>query len=194
MNGLGSMFSRILVAGCILWAVGTARGESPAPASRPDLLWMWIQAGETVPDTYGAFRGWFELDRDAEIELRTIGSSWYGIWLDGHYVDEGPARFPADHPEYQTRPLKLSAGRHLLAVQVHHIGETTRLLVDMPPFLYCQVVADGQPMPIDWRCSRLAGYKARCLSAWSICTAWCWTKTARKCRRPSPRPASIRST
>jgi hypothetical protein len=120
---------------------------------------MWIQQGQTPPDTYGAFRGWFELDQDTEIELRTLGSSWYVIWLDGDYIEEGPARFPVDHPEYETRRVKLSAGKHLLAVQVHHIGETTRMLVNMPPFLHCRVVADGRPVPIRWRCSRLAGYK-----------------------------------
>lgn len=149
--------SAIVLFGCLL------SSEIPATeiANRPANELIWVQSESMKSDTYAAFRGWFDLGQEAEIELRSLGSSWYVIWLDGRYVEEGPARFPIAHPEYQARRIRLAVGRHLLAVQVHHIGETTRMLIDMPPFLHCRVVRDGQTVPVEWRCSQLAGYKSQ---------------------------------
>ncbi|MBN1346720.1 MAG: hypothetical protein JXQ73_28780 [Phycisphaerae bacterium] len=122
---------------------------------------MWIDAGEQTPDTYVAFRGRFALERDAEVELRTLGSGWYVVWLDGEYVEEGPARYPLRHPEYESRRIRLAAGGHVLAVQAHHLGVTTRMLVDMPPFVLCQVIVEGKEVPVQWKCSRLGGYHSQ---------------------------------
>jgi hypothetical protein len=119
---------------------------------------MWIDSAPATPDTYAAFRGRFELNTDGEIELRSLGSSWYVIWLDGQYTEEGPARFEVKHPQYQSRRFKLAAGKHVLAVQLHHIGAETRMLLDIPPFLYCKVTSGGSEIPVHWKCSRLAGY------------------------------------
>jgi len=120
---------------------------------------MWIDSATAKPDTYAAFRGPFELAADGEIELRTLASSWYVVWLDGQYVEEGPTRFEVKHPQYQSRRFKLAAGTHVLAVQLHHIGAETRMLLDMPPFLYCNVTSGGSEIPVQWKCSRLPGYR-----------------------------------
>jgi alpha-L-rhamnosidase len=122
---------------------------------------MWLEGESTKPDTYLAFLGRFDLAHEADVEIRTLGSSWYVIWIDGRYVDEGPVRFEAQHPQYQSTRMKLSAGAHVLAVQAHHIGATTRMLMDMPPFLYCRVLADGKELETRWSCKRLEGYRGQ---------------------------------
>ncbi|MBN1489768.1 MAG: hypothetical protein JXA69_07615 [Phycisphaerae bacterium] len=130
-----------------------------APSAQPGNSMMWVDAGVPKPDTYAAFRGRFTLPAATEVELRTLGSSWFVVWLDGKYLTEGPARFDALHPEYQRFGVTLPAGRHVLAVQVHHIGATTRMLMDMRPFLYCHAYANGNIIAIRWKCAPLGGYR-----------------------------------
>lgn len=119
---------------------------------------IWAKdAGQ--PDTYVALRGHLDLADAGEFELRTLGSGWYVIWIDGEYRLEGPDRYDLAHPQYQVTPLKLSAGKHVIAVQTQHIGVTTRMLVDMPPFVYCELLLNDKPMQIDWKCAKLTGYQ-----------------------------------
>ena len=37
---------------------------------------MWIE-GDPQPDTYAAFRGTFQLDREAEVKFSVWGASWF---------------------------------------------------------------------------------------------------------------------
>ncbi len=120
---------------------------------------MWCADGIAAPDTYLAFRGRFDLATDCEVEVRSLGSSWYVVWLDGEYADEGPVRFEARHPQYQAHRCRLSAGGHVIAIQAHHIGAETRLLLDMPPFIWCEVIGPGRAVPVRWKCHRLLGYR-----------------------------------
>ena len=141
-----------------------------SPDTATSLRPMWIESDEDQgdspgesrkdrTDTYVAFRGEFELTEPGEVEIRTLGVSWFNLWLDGEFVMEGPARFPKDRPEYDALRIRLSAGRHIIATQVHNIGLTTRILVDMPPFFACEILNDGKPLPMEWRCMRLPGYR-----------------------------------
>ena len=113
------------------------------------------------PDTYSLFRGSFVLAEAGPVEFRVIGASWYEAWLDGTWLLEGPPRYPLDRPEYQTQVVDLPAGEHLLAFHAHHIGIETRILKDTPPFLWCEAVADGAPVPIRWRCLALESQTAQ---------------------------------
>ncbi|QYM79910.1 hypothetical protein K0B96_04640 [Horticoccus luteus] len=128
---------------------------SPAPV----FLWVDDVAAE-AKNTYAGFRGGFELTAPAEVEFRLFGASWFVAWLDGEFFAEGPARFLAPFPEYQIFRATLPAGRHVLAVQVHHIGESTRLLLPLEPFLHCRALTSGRELPIAWRAQRLPGYFA----------------------------------
>jgi len=128
-----------------------------AMAQEPSLMWC-PGVKDADADSYVAFRGHFELPADTHIELRTHGASWFVVWLNGQYVTEGPARFHIRHPEYQVHSLNLPAGKHVLAVQVHHIGVVTRMLDNMLPFLYAVVRAGDRDIPIQWKCARLGGY------------------------------------
>jgi len=125
----------------------------------PVFLWTSAMPAAAVQDSYAAFRGTFELDRNSEVEFRLLGASWFAAWLDGKYFAEGPARFPVAFPQYQTYHVKLKAGQHVLAVQVHHHGVPTRMLENQPPFLYAGAQISGQELPLHWKCSHISGYK-----------------------------------
>jgi hypothetical protein len=75
-------------------------------------MW-WIDNNKAEADSYGAFRAVFEMAEAGEIEIRTLGATCYTVWLDGGYAHEGPSRYPASHPEFDTRRLRLKAGRHV---------------------------------------------------------------------------------
>ncbi len=119
---------------------------------------MWISADTEPADSYAAFRGRFVLDQQGEVEIHLLGASWFVAWLDGQHLTEGPARFPPDHPEYEVRRVPLPAGPHVLAVQVHYEGVTTRMLQDIRPFLLCRVRANDCDVLMTWKGLRLEGY------------------------------------
>ena len=150
--------SSSVVLGSMAVCFGAVGVSTTAPASDLPLMWIGDGAETDKPDTYAAFRGRFELAEATEIELHLLGASWFNLWLDETFIAEGPARFHREHPEYDTLRLELPAGRHILAAQVHHIGLSTRILHEMPPFFACRVLKSDRPLSIAWRGSRLAGY------------------------------------
>lgn len=121
---------------------------------------IWLTNEELRADTYAAFRGNIHLKKAAQITVRTLGASWYRVWLDGKFLTEGPVRFEPGHPEYEEQTIELAAGEHIIAAQVHHIGLATRMLPDLPPFFWCQTLAGKEPIEIEWHCQRLGGYES----------------------------------
>ncbi len=122
---------------------------------------MWLEGSECAqPDTYVAFRGRLALQTSARVVFHVLGAHWFGMWLDGTFLTEGPARFPQSHPEYEIITRDLAAGEHVLAALVHNQGLPTRMLQGnlIKPFLWCQVYLDGQAVPVSWRAARLEGY------------------------------------
>jgi alpha-L-rhamnosidase len=114
-----------------------------------------------VADAYVLFRGHFRVASQSPVEFRVVGSSWYQAWLDGQPLLEGPVRFAPERPEYQSLSVELAAGDHVLAFHAHHLGVETRLLKDMPPFLWCEVLAVQARLPVDWRCLVLESQSAK---------------------------------
>ena len=156
MRFLTSVFPGVLLSGFIAGVFAQAR--APAEEAHSP-RWFWTgNARETEVDYHVAFRATWELEREGEVQFRLLGAAWYVAWLDGEYFAEGPARFPVAFPQYQTYHAKLAAGRHVLAVQVHHEGVPTRMLENQPPFLHCVALADGHEIPLRWKQSRIGGY------------------------------------
>ena len=165
----------------LLMALSTALLAGPTQAAAESLLGppMWCPNGKAgEADCHVAFRGSFDLPEAAEVELRFLGCSWFVLWMDGEYLGEGPARFPIDHPEYQTLRVKLGAGRHVLAAQIHHDGVSTRMLENMPPFFQCAARNGDNVLPLRWKCSRIGGYaeKLRRLNDQFGWIEWCDTR------------------
>lgn len=132
-------------------------------AAEPALPTFWMHPPHPQPepqDSYTAFRGEFDLAQGGEVEVRLLGATWYNAWINGAYFADGPPRFPAEHPEYETRRLTLPPGRQVLAVLVHYAGVETRIMKSLPPFLSCEVRAGGGMVPVTWRSLPLAGVRS----------------------------------
>jgi len=146
----------------------------------PSLPCLWL--ADIKPedgDYHVAFRREITLSTDEEVEIRILGASWFIAWLDGAWLAEGPARFSYGYPEYQILRQRLGAGRHVLAVQVHAEGAETRIVGNIPPFLWCEVLVGGKPVFGRWKSLRLEGYspKVRRINALLGWIDWCDTRT-----------------
>lgn len=119
---------------------------------------LWLAQPSRGHDLQVGFRASFELSEPALVSLELLGASWFRAYLDGEFLADGPARFPASHPEFSTRTVELSAGSHVLAVQVHAYGVVTRLMPAIEGFLHCVVKAGDRDVPLDWRSAELPGY------------------------------------
>ena len=119
---------------------------------------VWVPT-DVEPDAHVALRAVFDLEAAGAVELRTIASGHFLLWLDGRPIGEGPIRYAPDHPESESIVVaNLPAGRHVLAAHVHHDGVETRLLKVIKPFFVCDVLVGGQPRPLTWRGRLLSGY------------------------------------
>jgi alpha-L-rhamnosidase len=126
-------------------------------SSEPPLL--WISMDPSPVNTHAAFRGKFTLPAGGSLEFQFSGASWYVVWIDGEYFYEGPDRYTAAFPEYQSKQVSLRAGDHVIAVQVHYEGIETRILDAFQPFLYCNVLFQEKELPVTWKCEQLQGYE-----------------------------------
>ena len=130
-----------------------------AQSAGTDPLLLWSSADTTSIDTHVAFRGLFDMPADGKIELQLSGASWYVVWLDGKYIYEGPDRYPAKFPEYQSKTVEMPKGSHVIAVTVHNEGIETRILDAIHPYLFCQIVDQGKIIPVIWKCLLLDGFE-----------------------------------
>jgi hypothetical protein len=122
---------------------------------------LWAPTGVADDaDSHVAFRGSF-VSTSPGVDLRLLGASEFLVWIDGKLIGDGPARFDAKYPEYQTYPLHLQPGRHLIALHVHNEGVTTRILAKMAPFVWCDVAEGDGHDPVAWKCERISGYSSR---------------------------------
>src|SRR5947208_11231117 len=74
---------------------------------------MWV-AGPPQPDGYAAFRGQFQLDRAAVVDMLFWGESWFVAKVDGKFATEGPTRCEAGEHEAVAASIKLAAGAHVI--------------------------------------------------------------------------------
>ncbi|MFI5358254.1 MAG: family 78 glycoside hydrolase catalytic domain [Opitutales bacterium] len=150
-----------------------------APTDDSALPFLWCaEAKPGEKDYHVAFRAGFDLSEAGPVEFRLLGATWFNAWLDGEWFAEGPARFTAAFPEYQTFTRTLPAGRHVLAIQVHHVGTTTRSLAPMEPFLGCTAHAAGRALALPWKCQRLGAYasQVRLVNCQLGFIEWCDTR------------------
>lgn len=111
-------------------------------------------------DSHVAFRASFST-HESKGSLRIVGASEYLVWLDGKLIHDGPARYAKEFPEYQTVPFSVPIGKHTLAVHVRNDGVTTRIISDIAPYLWCQVIDGSSTSSVDWKCARIPGYQPR---------------------------------
>ena len=136
-------------------------GISPSQAAPLQPFWVAGSNPQAEPaNTHTAFRGSFELKQAEEVEIRFLGATFFNLWLDGEMIADGPARFPKEHPEYDTVRVRVAAGRHVIAAQVNYAGVDTRIMNKIPPFFAGDVSAGSQPVKVEWRSLRLPGVRS----------------------------------
>ncbi len=120
---------------------------------------FWISEKKGEADDYTAFRGSFTLEKESYVEFNFLGAHWFQIELDGKFLTEGPARFPATNPEFEILKRKLPAGKHVIATIVHNHGLKTRTLdgEKISPFFSCDILSNALPIATTWKCRKLEG-------------------------------------
>ncbi len=88
--------------------------------------WIWPGQEDFQHKSYVAFRRHFEYS-GGEAELQITADARYTVWVNGQYVQCGPARSYPKHYAYDTFSIKkyLTKGKNVLAVLVKHFGIST---------------------------------------------------------------------
>lgn len=122
---------------------------------------FWTENSNPQPGSNSGFRGKFTLDSERTVNIRISGASWYGLFLDGVHLLDGPNRFHPDQPEYQEISRTLPAGDHVFSVHATYWGlEFHRVHLDMKPFIYFELDDyQGQNIPVQWKGMDLQAYK-----------------------------------
>ena len=129
----------------------------------PSLPYRWIAGGGSDADEHVAFRLTFSTSvADTTVVIAHAGVSWYNVFVDGDRIAEGPTRWCAGAgPYYASSTVTLAdAGRHVVAIHAHSVGEQTRILLKTSPFVAADVASTDPARPLGgapaWKCSSLA--------------------------------------
>jgi alpha-L-rhamnosidase len=80
---------------------------------------IWTHTSTPASHEVALFRNTFSCGRSGDASLNIFADTRYEVWLDGHWVGRGPARFSQSLREYDVYTLPaLTAGTHTLAVLV----------------------------------------------------------------------------
>ena len=121
-------------------------------------FWPKENQNNNAVDSYALFRGSFILDEETEVVFNILGAHWFHAFIDNNFLTEGPARFPANHPEYETIRKSLPPGKHVISAIVHNHGVDTRLLCGsiIKPFFACDISDNN--ISVKWKCKKADGF------------------------------------
>ncbi len=118
---------------------------------------------------HGMFRRSFEVSGDVrEATLNLFADSVYELYVNGHYIEFGPARFDPRFPEFDVHDLKphLREGRNVIAVLVKHFGCIVFRAMPARAGLFASGSIDlaagtaiSLNTPSGWKAMRSAAYK-----------------------------------
>ena len=105
--------------------------RTPAPAEI-----CWVRGLGASRNLFVSFERRFALDQPRPVTLHLFADTRYRLFVNGHFVAHGPARFVTTHPEYDSLALEayLRAGENVLRVEVNFYGCSS-----------FQSMPDGQP-------------------------------------------------
>ena len=118
---------------------------------------IWVADPLVARDPFNVtaqFTGSFSWNEgDPEPVLRSTGSSFYKVIVNDEFAFAGPARGPKGWFRVDEVPLKrwLKSGENKVVFTVVGYNEPSYYLLDQPPFLRAEVVADGKTL---WCTSR----------------------------------------
>ncbi len=93
------------------------------------------QKGIDFTDCHAAFVKTFELeDKPGAAQIHIFAYTRYRLYVNGHYVGRGPARYENAMPEYDTRDVGayLIPGRNVIAILAHRDAPTGRIMSHAP--------------------------------------------------------------
>lgn len=152
-------FARSLGIVAMLSCVSAAIAADDPIAASLEKSFVWAPADIAPPgkQIYAVFRKTFDLTAvPRQARLHIFADSRYLLWVNGHFVEQGPCRFDPRRPEYDSHDVAalLKPGRNAIAVLVHSyaIGsfpkhEQCARMMDHAPGLTARldlVMADGE--------------------------------------------------
>lgn len=120
------------------------RGRSRRPMGTPQLeqgKWIWVADPESPNNTFICARRLFELpSRPTTALLKVAAATAYKLFVNGRYVGKGPVPGGYGQSVYDTHDVTelLTKGRNVIALLVHHAGESRREHRPTRPGLLCQ--------------------------------------------------------
>lgn len=112
---------------------------------------QWIWMPDTIANDVMLARRVFNLESSPEVsELRITASSKYELYINGHYISQGPARSAPHHQSYDIYNISpvLNKGKNVIAVRVHHQHGTKSYHLNGRPGLLVQL--DGKTKDSTW--------------------------------------------
>ena len=127
----------------ILFASANLAASAPSfDSAKP----IWPKGRETEKNLFVGFRASFKTPAQERVILRATGATLYRVFLNGHFLGEGPARGP--HGFYRVDEWELTAklqpGVNVVAFEVAGYNVNSYYLLDQPSFLQAEIVADGK--------------------------------------------------
>ncbi len=127
---------------------------SDLPSTASAASFVWHPNLPPARNQFVRFRRAFRLAEGDRVEgLSLFADSRFRLWINGHFVHAGPARFAPQEPEYDQPDISpwVKAGVNVMAVEVHHRGELTFQAVRRPGALW----VSGQVTRVDGGIERL---------------------------------------
>jgi alpha-L-rhamnosidase len=142
-------FSKIVIALFVLPALSATAASDPQPLDQvPDSMgqtlhqeMIWAPSDAHLSSAYVAFRKKFSVSGAyTQAKLYLFADVRYMLWINGHYVLRGPARFNPKGPEYDTMDVKefLHPGdNEIVALVLSH--QSNGKMMDHTPCLTLQI-------------------------------------------------------
>jgi alpha-L-rhamnosidase len=141
--------------------------------------WIWMNGQSSATNEIMLARKSFELDAlpDAGM-LYVTGDQHYRLWINGKYINRGPARCDAHHQAFDIMDVRnvLKVGKNVIAAKVHHRGDSASYHNEPKPGLLLQLELK-------------TGSEKRFINSdesWKVSPEWAWdpnTKRINYCNR-----------
>jgi hypothetical protein len=136
-------------------AAADERSEAASPLwPRPERTawrgrWIWTADVPRARNAYALFRRTFATPAAGTLTLHITADSFYLLYVDGGWLGRGPSRGHLQCYPFDTLSLPVAAGRHVLAVLVHHIGVINACVMTGRPGLLADAVVESGGARLD---------------------------------------------
>lgn len=104
--------------------------------------WIWRKGETYANNVMICVRKTFNLEqKPSESKLYITADSHYSLWVNGEFINRGPARSAPHHQSFDILDIssKLKVGKNVIAIKVHHSGNTISYVDKVRPGLLFQL-------------------------------------------------------